>query len=115
MLESFAVGEVMDALCKIPIATDEPQAFREVILHGLRMEQDDESPAPAIKLLSYWTGENHATLAEWQTWFAVRFPIVQRPNCQNSKRARPGALTPSANTFCRVTVARGTWLKERRL
>ncbi len=74
VLESFAVGEVMDALRKVPTATDDPQAFREVILHGLRMQQDEESPAPAIKLLSFWTGESHGTLAEWQAWYADKYP-----------------------------------------
>jgi putative heme-binding domain-containing protein len=99
VLESFAVGEVMDALCKIPIATDEPQAFREVILHGLRMEQDDESPAPAIKLLSYWTGENHATLAEWQTWFAVRYPDSPEAKLPEFEKSSPWSVDTLSEYF----------------
>ncbi len=74
VLETFAVTEVMQALCTLATATDDPQAFRQVILHGLQMEQDAESPAAPLKLLRYWTGENHTTLAEWQAWYADRFP-----------------------------------------
>lgn len=74
VLESFAVGEVMNALRKVPTATDDPLAFREVILHGLRMEQDKESPAPALNLLSYWSGAEHSTLSDWQSWYAETFP-----------------------------------------
>jgi putative heme-binding domain-containing protein len=45
------------------------------------MENEQQSPAPAIKLLSYWTGLDYGTttkdgssLAEWQTWYAEKFP-----------------------------------------
>jgi putative heme-binding domain-containing protein len=81
IVESYAVAEVMQALCQIATATDDPRAIREVILHGLRMENEQQSPAPAIKLLSYWTGLDYGTttkdgssLAEWQTWYAEKFP-----------------------------------------
>ncbi|QDV24917.1 HEAT repeat domain-containing protein [Aureliella helgolandensis] len=87
VLESFAVPEVMDALRKVPTATNDPQALREVILHGLRMEQEGQSPASALKLLTYWTGQSptpsssaedaggeQRTLQGWQEWFAQKFP-----------------------------------------
>ncbi|MCA9133272.1 MAG: HEAT repeat domain-containing protein, partial [Planctomycetales bacterium] len=113
VLESFAVGEVMDALCKIPIATDDPQAFREVILHGLRMEQDDESPAPAIKLLSYWTGEKHATLAEWQTWFAVRFPDSPDAKLPEFEKSSPWSVDTLSEYFLSSEGRKGDWAEGR--
>ncbi len=89
VLESFAVGEVMDALRKVPTATDDPLAFREVILHGLRMEQDKESPAPALKLLAYWTGEEHITLTDWQSWYADSFPNAPEPKLPEFEQRSP--------------------------
>ncbi len=82
VLESFAVAEVMRALQKVPHATDDPDALREVILHGLRMEQAQQSPAPALQLLTYWTGKDLAAestetgslLGPWQRWYADQFP-----------------------------------------
>lgn len=81
-LESYAVAEVMQALCRVDVAADDPEAMREVILHGLRMEQEGENPKPAIKLLEHWTGnefpaptEKHASrMAPWQKWFATTYP-----------------------------------------
>lgn len=82
VLESYAVPEVMNALKKVPSATDDPKALREVILHGLRMEREDQSPLPATELLAYWTGEQFVTetddetslLKPWQDWYAEQFP-----------------------------------------
>ncbi len=82
VLESFAVTEVMNALRTIPLAADDSDAYREVILHGLRMEQQGDSPQPALELLTYWTGENPgAELSEtskqleaWQQWYATNYP-----------------------------------------
>lgn len=99
VLESFAVGEVMQALCTIPTATDDPQAFRQVILHGLRMEQDEESPAPAIKLLSYWTGEKHTTLAAWQTWFAASFPESPEAKLPEFEKSSPWSVDTLSEYF----------------
>lgn len=81
VLETYAVTEVLGALQKIPAATDDPNALREVILHGLRMEADNQTPAAAIALLRYWTGtdlqstENaDSQMTGWQEWFAQKFP-----------------------------------------
>ncbi len=82
VLESFAVGEVFSALMQIPLATDDPAALREVILHGLKMEQQEQSPKKAIELLNYWTGEEmvaetgESFLAPWQRWYAEKFPDI---------------------------------------
>lgn len=81
VLESFAVPEILNALKKIPAATHDAQAVRDVILHGLRMEENGQSPGPAISLLKYWTGEDLADssnsaskLTRWQTWYSDKFP-----------------------------------------
>ncbi|RMF40072.1 MAG: heme-binding protein [Planctomycetota bacterium] len=81
VLESFAVVEVMRALQTVPVATDDPQALREVILHGLKMQREGGSPEPAIRLLEYWTGEHFEPpadasepMAAWQSWFASQYP-----------------------------------------
>ncbi len=82
VLESFAVSEVMGALRTVPLATDDSDAYREVILHGLRMEEQGEDPRPAIELLNYWAGEGTveaatgtvSKLSPWQIWFAANYP-----------------------------------------
>jgi putative heme-binding domain-containing protein len=82
VLESFAVSEVMTALRTIPLAADDSDAYREVILHGLRMVEQGESPKPALDLIAYWTGENPgesasdaaAQISAWQKWFASNYP-----------------------------------------
>ncbi len=94
VLESFAVPEVLTALRKVPAATDDAQAIREVILHGLRMEQESESPQPALDLLNYWTGQNllatsgePSKMTKWQEWFAQNYvdqPKAELPKLENS-------------------------------
>lgn len=81
-LESYATSEVMNALRTVDLAADDPEAFREVILHGLRMEQEGNSSLPAIKLLEHWTGNEFpkpeekgvSPMAAWQSWFAKTYP-----------------------------------------
>lgn len=83
VLESYAIGEVMAAIQKIPSATDDAQAIREVILHGLRMTKEGQSPQVAIDLLNYWIGVEsdeedqgsaESKMAGWQAWFAENYP-----------------------------------------
>ncbi|MFO1062851.1 MAG: PQQ-dependent sugar dehydrogenase [Pirellulales bacterium] len=88
-LESFAIAEVMNALTTVEFAPDDAQPIREVILQGLRMEQEGEDPAPAVKLLEHWTGADIKTpkidetsgkgreksrMSPWQTWFTANYP-----------------------------------------
>lgn len=92
VLESFAVSEVMGALRTVPLATDDSDAYREVILHGLRMEEQGEDPKPAVELLTYWAGEGTveeavgtaSKMSPWQRWFAANYPN------------RPEAVLPKA-------------------
>lgn len=100
VLESFAVSEVMDALCKVPTATDDPEAIREVILHGLRMETAEQAPTAAIKLLNYWTGLNlsaestddESPLAAWQRWFSNTHPDMPEAKLPELEQSSPWSL-----------------------
>ncbi len=102
VLESFAVNEVMNALRTVPLATDDSDAYREVILHGLRMEQQGEDPKPAIELLTYWAGDAmskrlKAVRARCQVGNVGLQPtirIVLRPPCLNLKRVQFGTWKP---------------------
>ncbi|MEZ6136201.1 MAG: HEAT repeat domain-containing protein [Pirellulaceae bacterium] len=99
VLESFAVSEVLDTLRQIPNATDDAQALREVILHGLRMEANAQAPDSALKLLEYWTGESHSAEAEsaslmsgWQAWYADKFPALPEAKLPELEQSSPWSL-----------------------
>ena len=82
VLESYAIPEILNCLSKVDIAADDPDALREVILHGLRMEQAGQDPVSAIVLLKHWTGWEPAKsttvqkskMAAWQTWYKETYP-----------------------------------------
>lgn len=80
VLETYAAAEVMNAIRTVPLGTDDYEAYREVILQGLRMVQQGENPAPALALLQHWTGKKDAanqdrtTIESWQSWYATMFP-----------------------------------------
>lgn len=106
VLESFAVSEVMNALRKIPNATDDPQALREVILHGLTMQSEGQSPIAAIKLLSYWTGEDFSAsgsadeqMGEWQDWYAEKFPDLPAAELPVAEQSSPWTLDTITEYF----------------
>lgn len=110
VLETFAVAEVMDALRKVPTATDDPHALREVILHGLRMEQQEQSPQAPIQLLSYWTGLNfgkeedatrpHASrMTEWQTWYAQTYPESTEAKLPEFEQSSPWSMETLTEYF----------------
>jgi putative heme-binding domain-containing protein len=81
-LESYAVTEVMTALRQVDLAADDPDALREVILHGLRIEQEGQDPQAVVQLLEHWTGNQFSAQVEsgtsrmtpWQRWFANTYP-----------------------------------------
>jgi putative heme-binding domain-containing protein len=54
LLEPYVAAEVLEQLKRIPLAADEPEAFRQVILHGLRLSRQQESATPALELLRMW-------------------------------------------------------------
>jgi putative heme-binding domain-containing protein len=100
VLETFSVVEVMDALRQVPIATDDPHAFREVILHGLKMVAAEQAPTAAIKLLNYWTGLDLAgkraagedPLAPWQKWFSEQFPEMPEAKLPEFEQSSPWSM-----------------------
>ncbi|MBX3421308.1 MAG: c-type cytochrome [Pirellulaceae bacterium] len=100
VLETYAVAEVMQALLKIPAATDDSQAIRHVILHGLRMQADGQSPQSAVDLLNYWvhgedaqisTEDIETQLTQWQQWFVQQYP--DEPAAELPKLAGNSAWT----------------------
>ncbi len=109
ILETFAVTEVMNTLRTVPLATDDNEAFREVILHGLRMEQQEENPKPALELLKYWTGEDFSAtvatgksqLEPWQNWYAAKYPNrpeANLPKAEDSSTWNMETLTEYFNS-----------------
>jgi putative heme-binding domain-containing protein len=108
VLESFAVPEVLQTLRKIPAATDDSQAIREVILHGLRMEQDGESPRPAIDLLAYWVGQSPSSSASdkatklmsgWQEWFNAKYTDQPKADLPKLENTSPWSMESLAEYF----------------
>ncbi|MCA9130014.1 MAG: HEAT repeat domain-containing protein [Planctomycetales bacterium] len=98
VLESYAVTEVLNALRTVPQATDDPQALREVIIRGLKIEQENMSPRAATALLSYWTGqkleadEGESELAPWQAWYAGEFPNRPEAKLPELEQASPWTM-----------------------
>lgn len=87
VIESFAASEVMTQLVNVPVATEDAQALRSVILMGLRLAKEGQSPKAAIGLLEHWTGESMTQngsnsteqLAQWQDWYRGKFPEQSDP------------------------------------
>ncbi|MEL7334617.1 MAG: c-type cytochrome, partial [Planctomycetota bacterium] len=81
IVEGAAAGDVMQQLCKIRLATDDPIALRDVILQGLRSQEAGQAPKMADRLLSHWTGlevskdkNPKQTMRYWQSWYAQVYP-----------------------------------------
>jgi putative heme-binding domain-containing protein len=82
ILDSNAVPEILSRLTHIGIATEDADAIRQVIVQGLRLDRDQQNPAPALRLLEHWTGTNMseagtdltAQLASWQNWYRGKYP-----------------------------------------
>jgi putative heme-binding domain-containing protein len=85
VLEAAAARQVCSKLLEVEQAPEEAEPYRQAILLGLKMKQKEadreDAAAPAIELLSFWTGEDIATgqpedkqLAAWQEWFSKKHP-----------------------------------------
>ena len=90
LLEDQAATEVLRALRRVPIATDDPMALRQLILLGVRAENENNGFEEAEKLLEHWTGMQRPDAAAksmlpWQKWFAKTYPD------------RPPAVPPKAD------------------
>ena len=79
-LEGPAAQTVLVKLRSVDRVPDEPEHFRRVILHGLKLK--DNGGGLAVALLRSWTGNSLAgdddswdkALAAWQQWFAKTYP-----------------------------------------
>ena len=71
---------LMQKLTVIDKTPDDPEAYRRVILAGMKLK--DRGALQAIQLLTHWTGEKRvqddepldAAMEAWQEWFATRHP-----------------------------------------
>lgn len=87
VIEPTAITEVLTSLAQASVATEDAQAVRQVILHGLRLTRDGQNPASAIGVLEHWTGLNmhesgtdlSAQLAGWQDWYRGKHPEQPEP------------------------------------
>ena len=79
IVEADVAKEILQKLKTVKLAPEEPEYYRQVILHGLALGglgADD-----AVALLEHWTGTQQvadgdwkARLAAWQQWFAQTWP-----------------------------------------
>lgn len=79
ILEDGATEEVVKALRKVPIATDDPMALRHLILLGVRAEESELPFENVERLLEHWTGMERPaggkkSMRPWQKWFAKTYP-----------------------------------------
>ena len=87
LIESYATAEILTQLASVQIATDDPAAIRQTILHALKFQLAGQSAKPALELLSFWVGENMAagakneaeSIAAWQYWFKTKHPDKPDP------------------------------------
>lgn len=85
ILEGGAAQEVLSRLAEVDRRPTEPEAFRQVILRGLKLK--DAGAGKAVALLEHWTNEKlgeptdppAAALARWQTWFSDKYPNQPEP------------------------------------
>ena len=79
VLDGQAAAEVMQQLTSVQVATDDPEAIRQVILQGLRAAEEDRPTEPARALLRHWTGlqapqDADDPMLPWQQWYAKTYP-----------------------------------------
>lgn len=80
ILEGVPAQDVLTALANVNERPQTPEPFRQVILHGLKL-RDEEKPL-AMALLAHWSGTQPVAqtapmaeqLAAWQAWYAQQFP-----------------------------------------
>ena len=79
-IDGVASPEVLTVLARVDRRAESADAYRNVILQGLR--QTPSAGDAAVKLLEHWSGQaTPATakitaekLAAWQSWYAEKFP-----------------------------------------
>ncbi len=80
IVEGTFAQEVLTKLATVPRKPDRPEAYRQAILRGLKLQES--GGLAAVKLLEAWTGKTvsnpddkwDVALAAWQQWFAETYP-----------------------------------------
>lgn len=90
ILDDQTSGEILSALKSVAIATDDPMALRQLILLGVRAQENGQGFEGVEQLLEHWTGMQRPegakmSMAPWQKWFAKTYPD------------RPEAVLPNAD------------------
>lgn len=79
IVDADAGTEVVRALRTVDVATDDPMALRQLILLGVRAENDKRPFEEIERLLEHWTGMERPVSGEksmrpWQKWYATVYP-----------------------------------------
>lgn len=79
IVDAEAGEEVVRALRKVDVATDDPMALRHLILLGVRAEKEERPFEDIERLLEHWTGMERPVGGEksmrpWQKWYANVYP-----------------------------------------
>jgi len=97
IVEADVAKEILEKLCEVELAPEEPEYYRQVILRGLDL--GGPGADSAVALLEHWTGIQQAAdadapgqLAAWQKWFADSWP--DHPEARPT-RAREGRVWQS--------------------
>lgn len=93
ILDGDSAMEVISQLKSVPVATDDPEALRQLILIGLRAETEGQSFEPVEQLLVHWTGmqrpeSSQPTMKLWQRWYGRTYadrPPAELPSGDESK------------------------------
>ena len=79
VLDDQTSAEVIKALRGTPIATDDPMAIRQLIILGLRADENSADFKNVEGLLEHWTGLQRPegeskSMRSWQKWYAKTYP-----------------------------------------
>lgn len=79
VLEDQAADEVVKSLRTVRVATDDPMAIRQLILLGVRAEEQNANFENVERLLEHWTGMQRpekasTSMRPWQKWYAKMYP-----------------------------------------
>ncbi len=96
IIEPYATAEVLTKLASVSVATDDAEAIRQVILHGLKLRVEGQAAKPALDLLTYWVGEDVAAestsddekLVAWQDWYQMKHPDKPDPVLPNADESK---------------------------
>jgi putative heme-binding domain-containing protein len=117
ILDMAAIPEILTRLSQVGIATEDPEAVRQVILLGLKLDRTQQNPAAAIELLEHWTGINMrdggvdltAQLAGWQDWYRGKYPEQSDPILPEDQTAPKWSLAFLEQYLDGDSGSQGSW------